>query len=158
GRSDDRLPERLSRAGLTDREAEVLWAVSERLRNREIAARFHLSIRTVETHVAALIRKLGVRDRTALAAIGTELRRAAGSTTALPVPLTTLVGRESETATVIDAIASHRLVTLIGPGGVGKTRLAVHVAAQQAHRFPDGARLADLAPIGPELVTDTLAR
>jgi predicted ATPase/DNA-binding CsgD family transcriptional regulator len=158
GGSDDRLPERLSRAGLTEREAEVLWAVSERLRNREIASRFHLSIRTVETHVAALLRKLEVPDRTALAAIGTSLQRAAGSTTAFPVPLTTLVGRELETATVIDAIASHRLVTLIGPGGVGKTRLAVHVAAQRAQQFPDSARLADLAPVGPELVTDTLAR
>jgi len=158
GRSDDRLPERLSRAGLTEREVEILWTVSERLRNREIAARFHLSIRTVETHVATLLRKLNVPDRTALAAIANGLRRATGPTIALPVPLTTLVGREFETAAVIDAIASHRLVTLLGPGGVGKTRLAVHIAAQQAHQFADGARLADLAPVGPELVTDTLAR
>ena len=50
---------RLVEAGVTEREAEVLRAVAERLRDREIAARLHLSVRTVESHVAALRRKLG---------------------------------------------------------------------------------------------------
>jgi DNA-binding CsgD family transcriptional regulator len=150
--------QRLVRAGVTEREAEVLSAVAERLRNREIADRFHVSVRTVESHIAALLRKLGVSDRAALAEIGVELRRSARTDAALPVPLTSLVGRENETSELTTLVDGHRLVTLIGPGGVGKTRLALRIATLHADRFPDGARLADLAPVGPELVDDTLAR
>jgi predicted ATPase len=72
--------------------------------------------------------------------------------------LTSLVGRENETSTLTNLLDRHRLVTLIGPGGVGKTRLALRVATDQKDVFPDGVRLADLAPVGPELVGDTLAR
>src|SRR5215467_6724973 len=91
----------LTRAGVTEREAEVLWAVAERLRNREIAERLHISVRTVESHVAALLRKLGVADRVALAEIGVQVGRIARSSTAIPTPLTSLVGREGETSEVI---------------------------------------------------------
>jgi predicted ATPase/DNA-binding CsgD family transcriptional regulator len=149
---------RLVRAGVTEREAEVLSAVAERLRNREIAGRLHVSVRTVESHVAALLRKLGAADRAALAEMGAELRRAARTGTALPAPLTSLVGRESETSELTALLDSHRLVTLTGPAGVGKTRLALRIATVRAGSFPDGARLADLAPVGPELAGDTLAR
>src|SRR6266705_2901142 len=135
----DAVPDRrLARVGVTDREAEVLWAVAERLRNREIADRLHVSVRTVESHVAALLRKLGV--------------------TALPAPPTSLVGRESETSELTALLGAHRLVTLTGPAGVGKTRLALRIATVHAGSFPDGARLADLAPAEPELAGDTLAR
>ena len=57
--------EPLVRAGVTERQADVLWAVAERLRNREIAARLYISVRTLESHVAALLRKLHVDDRAA---------------------------------------------------------------------------------------------
>lgn len=154
----DGMPPRLARAGVTDREAEVLWAVGERLRNREIAGRLHLSVRTVESHIAALLRKLGAPDRATLAETAVELRRTARTDSALPAPLTSLIGRESETAEVIALLESHRLVTLIGPAGVGKTRLALHVATVQAGQFTDGVRVADLAPVQPELVGDALAR
>jgi predicted ATPase/DNA-binding CsgD family transcriptional regulator len=155
---EDVMPERLARAGVTEREAEVLSAVAERLRNREIAGRLHVSVRTVESHIAALLRKLDVTDRAALAEIGVELRRTAPAYTALPAPLTSLVGRESETSQLMALIDAHRLVTLIGPAGVGKTRLALRIATIHADPFRDGARLADLAPVAPELVGDTLAR
>jgi predicted ATPase/DNA-binding CsgD family transcriptional regulator len=148
---------RLARVGVTDREAEVLSVVADRLRNREIADRLHLSVRTVESHIAALLRKLGVADRAALVDLGVELRSTA-RTSALPAPLTSLVGRENETGELTALIDTHRLVTLIGPGGVGKTRLALRIAAIHADPFRDGARLADLAPVGTELVGDTLAR
>ena len=55
-------------------------------------------------------------------------------------------------------LSAARITTLIGPGGVGKTRLALHVAAGHGDRVPDGARLADLAPIASPLVGDTIAR
>src|SRR5262245_18690174 len=58
----DGIAEHLLRAGVTEREAEVLWSVAERLRNREIADRLHVSVRTVEGHIAALLRKLGLSD------------------------------------------------------------------------------------------------
>jgi predicted ATPase/DNA-binding CsgD family transcriptional regulator len=157
-RHQDGLAERLARTGVTEREAEVLSAVAERLRNREIADRLHVSVRTVESHIAALLRKLGVTDRAALAEMGVELRRTARTDTALPAPLTSLVGRETETSELTALVDVHRLVTLIGPAGVGKTRLALHMATLHAGPFPDGARLADLAPVEPELVGDTLAR
>jgi predicted ATPase/DNA-binding CsgD family transcriptional regulator len=152
------MAERLARAGVTDREAEVLAAVAERLRNREIADRLHVSVRTVESHIAALLRKLGVRDRAALVDVGAEIRRAARTETGLSTPLTSLVGRAREISELVALIDTHRLVTLIGPGGVGKTRLALRIATVLEDRLPDGARLADLAPVGGELVGDTLAR
>ncbi|MEV7808666.1 LuxR C-terminal-related transcriptional regulator [Microbispora sp. NPDC088329] len=152
------LPDLLARAGVTEREAEILWAVAERLRNREIAERLHISVRTVESHIAALLRKLGAPDRAALAETGMRLRRADRAGTALPTPLTSLVGRTGETSELVALLGSHRLVTLIGPGGVGKTRLALHVATAHAERFPGGVRLADLAPVEPESVGDTFAR
>jgi predicted ATPase/DNA-binding CsgD family transcriptional regulator len=144
--------------GVTGREAEVLAAVAEGLRNREIAGRLHISVRTVESHVAALLRKLSVADRAELAGKGAELGRAARTDAVLPSPLTSLVGREDDASQVTALLGAHRLVTLTGPAGVGKTRLALRVATAQATLFPDGARLAELAPTGPGLVADTLAR
>jgi DNA-binding CsgD family transcriptional regulator len=157
-RREDGVAGRLARAGVTEREAEVLLAVAERLRNREIAGRLHVSVRTVESHVAALLRKLGVADRAALAEMGAELGRTAPADALLPVPLTSLVGRQSETSQLTALVDAHRLVTLTGAGGVGKTRLALHVATVHADPFPDGVRLADLAPVAPDMVGDTLAR
>ena len=65
----------------------------------------------------------------------------------LPVQLTNFVGREAELARVRELLAEHRLVTLTGAGGVGKTRLAVQVAAQLDGEFADGVWYVDLAPI-----------
>jgi predicted ATPase len=97
-------------------------------------------------------------DRAALAELGVELRRAARADAGLPVPLTSLIGRDNEVSELTALIDAHRLVTLVGPGGVGKTRLTLRIATMYADRLPHGARLADLAPVGPELVGDTLAR
>ena len=130
-------PERLARAGVTEREAEVLSAVAERLHNREIADRLYISVRTVESHISALLRKLGVTDRAALVEVGAELGRAAQPGTALPVPLTSFVGRERETDEIAGLLQGHRLLTLTGPAGAGKTRLALQVAASGAEGLPD---------------------
>jgi hypothetical protein len=61
------------------------------------------------------------------------------------MPLTELVGRERETAQVAGLLAEKRLVTLTGPGGIGKTRLSLAVAAMVADTFGDGAVFVPLA-------------
>ncbi|MFH8369943.1 BTAD domain-containing putative transcriptional regulator [Streptomyces sp. NPDC018031] len=63
----------------------------------------------------------------------------------LPAPLTDLVGRAEEVRRVRELLAAARLVTLTGPGGVGKTRLALEAAARHAGELPDGAWLVELA-------------
>jgi predicted ATPase len=103
--------------------------------------------------------------------------------TNLPVQLTSFVGREKEIADIKQLLANRRLVTLTGPGGTGKTRLALHVAAEllagdspplpsqwetsEAQRagwpggegrFPDGVWLVELAPLAdPALVPRAVA-
>ncbi|MCB1006817.1 MAG: adenylate/guanylate cyclase domain-containing protein [Acidimicrobiales bacterium] len=65
----------------------------------------------------------------------------------LPRPSTTLLGRDDTVAAVAEALESAPLVTLVGVGGVGKTRLALEVAHTVADRFPDGAWLVELAAV-----------
>jgi non-specific serine/threonine protein kinase len=71
------------------------------------------------------------------------------SISVLPRPLTSFVGREDEVAAVCDLLGRPdvRLVTLSGPGGVGKTRLALRAAEELAPVFTDGAAFVDLAPV-----------
>ena len=66
----------------------------------------------------------------------------------LPVQLSSFVGRADELAGLAAAMARSPLVTVTGPGGVGKTRLALHAAADQLPSFADGAWLCELAPAG----------
>src|SRR5580704_16455126 len=63
----------------------------------------------------------------------------------LPAETSRFFGRSHEAAAIKDALARSRLVTLTGPGGVGKTRLAIKVADEIAQAFPDGVFIADLA-------------
>jgi predicted ATPase/DNA-binding CsgD family transcriptional regulator len=73
-------------------------------------------------------------------------------------PRTSFVGREAEVSRVADLLAKYRLVTITGPGGVGKTRLADAVARKVAGRFADGTWLAELGSVAdPELVAGTVA-
>ncbi|MGO8853396.1 ATP-binding protein, partial [Mycobacterium sp.] len=77
----------------------------------------------------------------------------------LPSQFTSFVGRGPQLTEVRKLLAEHRLVTLTGAGGVGKTRLAVQVARQSAADYAQGVWYVDLAPItDPELVPVTVAR
>jgi predicted ATPase/DNA-binding SARP family transcriptional activator/DNA-binding CsgD family transcriptional regulator len=76
----------------------------------------------------------------------------------LPVPITSFVGREREMAEVKRALATTRLLTLTGTGGVGKTRLALEIARDLVGSYPDGVWLVELAPLfEPGLVAQELA-
>jgi predicted ATPase/DNA-binding SARP family transcriptional activator len=77
----------------------------------------------------------------------------------LPAQLTSFIGREKEIAQVKELLAAHRLVTLTGAGGVGKTRLALQVAEGMLDPYPDGVWLANLALISdPEQLLSTAGR
>jgi predicted ATPase/class 3 adenylate cyclase len=87
-----------------------------------------------------------------------SLREVAGN---LPGQSGGLVGRDSAVVELVELVRGHRLVTLTGVGGVGKTRLAIRVAAELSPDFPDGTWLVELAPIGdplsvPEAVASAL--
>jgi predicted ATPase len=76
----------------------------------------------------------------------------------LPAQLASFVGREMELKALGEFVRAHRLVTLTGVGGVGKTRLALQVAADVATEFPHGAWLVELAPVvDPGSVPDAVA-
>jgi len=75
-----------------------------------------------------------------------------------PAVLTSFVGRSVELEKVADLLARHRMVTVTGPGGMGKTRLAGEVARHVADRFADGVWQAELAGVAdPDLVPDAVA-
>ena len=76
----------------------------------------------------------------------------------LPQQVTALVGRAAELAEIKARLDQHRLVTLVGSGGVGKTRLVLQAAADLLGRYPDGVWLVELAPLAsPQLVAETVA-
>ena len=115
-----------------------------------------------------LLEKLGIPDAERLQWIsfsrglsGFPLSSASPSkkpSTNLPAPLTTFIGREKEQLNVIKLITKHRLVTLTGPGGVGKTRLSTKVGEQVLRDYDDGVWFVEFAPVlDPLLVPRTTA-
>jgi predicted ATPase/DNA-binding winged helix-turn-helix (wHTH) protein len=78
--------------------------------------------------------------------------------TNLPEPVSELIGREVEFEKILGLAAAHRLITLTGAGGIGKTRLGLEVARRLLPEFPDGVCVIELAPLSdPDLVPATVA-
>lgn len=101
----------------------------------------------------------GADDRVGVPAAA--VRSPARVPTNLPGRLTSFVGRRAEIETASGLLARHRLVTVTGPGGAGKTRLAARVAAGQDDRCPDGIWWVDLSIVGngaavPEAVAEAV--
>ena len=112
---------------------------------------FRLKDFDAPAHLSQLVGP-GLRDDfPALRSVGVEL-------TNIPAQLTSFVGRERELAELAGLAEAHRLVTLIGVGGTGKTRLMVQLAAELLGRRRDGVWLVELAPIAsPDLIVGEVA-
>jgi predicted ATPase/DNA-binding winged helix-turn-helix (wHTH) protein len=79
--------------------------------------------------------------------------------TNLPMPISSLVGREQDLTELLKLITAHRLVTLTGAGGIGKTQLGLRTARLALPEFPDGALVVELAALtDPDLVPHAIAR
>lgn len=128
---------------MTKREAEVWALLGEPLTYAEIGERLFISPRTVESHVIALRRKLDAADRRELARLHAEH---IAPPIELPAALSSFVGRVRDRAQLADALTRARLVSVVGSGGVGKTRLALQVAADVRARYPAGLWYVDLVP------------
>jgi len=98
------------------------------------------------------------RRRNGASAIDAGSSREA-ATSNLPRALSSFVGREVDLAEVSERLGEHRLLTIAGAGGVGKTRLAIQTGTELRDRYPDGVWFVDFAPItDPELVASLVAQ
>ncbi|HKE63192.1 MAG TPA: LuxR C-terminal-related transcriptional regulator [Micromonosporaceae bacterium] len=148
-------------AEVTAREAEILALIAVHLTNAQIADALFISVRTVESHVSAMLRKLQLPDRRSLARFADTMPgpHVKSGSRSLPLPVTPFIGRTSERASLTAALAEHRLVTATGPGGVGKTRLALNVAADVAPTRGDGVWFVDLIHVTDSVsVTSAVAQ
>ncbi len=139
---------------LTWREQDILVLLAERLTNQEIAQRLHLAESTVKDYVGNILSKLYVKNRreaveraTELGLLGRDRETAFVSQTNLPPERTPFVGRKSELTEIRQQLGKTRLLSLVGPGGIGKTRLALKAAEKATDDFEDGVFFVPLAPI-----------
>jgi predicted ATPase len=167
------------RAGAADElVAELEGLVITHPMREPLAARLMRALRAAGRRGAALeayeqtrrrlVDQLGVEPSAELAALHLEILRdepppgpvpppVPPSTTNLRAELTSFVGRDTELRQVAELLGAHRLITLTGPGGSGKTRLAVEAARGELAAMPDGVWLVELAPVtDPGDVTSTV--
>ena len=155
---------------LGKRELEILHLLEIGLSNREIAQKLVLSLETIKWYNKQIYSKLGVHNRTqavtAAKAAGllgrpSEIQEKPAVTPShnLPAQVTSFIGRQREIVEVQNLLGDNRLLTLSGPPGTGKTRLALQVASQMLHLFQDGVFFVELAPISdPQFVPITIAQ
>lgn len=165
---------------LSKREKEILGLICEGLSNHEIAQRLFLSENTIKWYNKQIYSKLGVNSRTQAISIARYSSQVTSTSLTdqdeihpqhnLPIQLTSFFGREYEIVRIKELLSpinqpknsdeSHsrvRLLTLTGPGGVGKTRLAIKVGYGLVELYPNGTWLVELASLAnPELVPLTI--
>jgi len=162
---------------LGSRALEILMALLERpgelIGKNELLARVWPNLAVVEdnltVHVAALRRVLGDGKGPARYIVNTpgrgyrfvapvQQQRGGFATDSLPKRLARLVGREAEIAKLLHATRAGRLTTITGPGGVGKSALALETAERLAPHFEHGTSLIDLAESGDGNLRDPVLR
>src|SRR5258708_8673687 len=140
---------------LTERERDIARLIAEGWSNHEIAQQLVLTHGTVKWYCGQIYSKLGVNSRAqAVKSLSTLLllenptaSSPASGSVRLPTPVTPFIGRQREIAAIRHLLQTNRLLTLTGPGGTGKTRLALAVAGEAASAFADGVSFVDLAPV-----------
>jgi DNA-binding CsgD family transcriptional regulator/tetratricopeptide (TPR) repeat protein len=147
-------------ARLTAREREIAELAAGGLTSAEIGRRLFLSTRTVDSHLGRVYAKLGVANRTGLAAVMIAGRAAEGSAPSVPAQLPagvpTFVGRTEHLRHLDDLLTPAGndgpvVCAVTGTAGVGKTTLAVHWAHRVADKFPDGILHVDLRGFHPSV-------
>lgn len=152
---------------LADLEALVVeHPLRERLWEHLITARYRMGRNADALHayqeVAAHLGEIGLEPGEALRRLEEKIllhdETLTRTKTNLPVELDRFIGREDELQAIVEMLGQHRLVTLVGPAGTGKTRLAVTAARQLLGTFTDGIWFVELAPIrDAQLIDDELA-
>lgn len=136
---------------LTDREIEILQHMAEGLSNREIAAQLFISLETVKWYNKRIFEKMNVsnRDDAVAYARSHHLLTNVQAKHNLPTQTTPFVGREQEIRTLSTLLNTPtvRLITILGPGGMGKTRLAQEVGLREVDSFTDGVYFVSLAAL-----------
>ena len=139
---------------LTGRELEILERLANGLTDRQIADELYLSLNTVKWYNRQIYSKLGVSSRSQAIARSRDLHHKqppehsdAAATRNLPLEINRFVGRSREKEEVGLQLRKNRLVTLAGPPGAGKTRLALQIARQEAAAFRDGVYFIPLAAV-----------
>ena len=152
---------------LTERELDVLRLKAQNRSNQEIADELVLAVSTVKWYVRQVYGKLGVQNRRQAVARAQALGIIEGQPTSsfrphhnLPAQTTPFIGREQECADLDTLLADPevRLVTILAPGGMGKTRLGLAVAEAHLARFADGVYMVPLAPLrSPDQIVTAIA-
>lgn len=141
---------------LTEREYDVLQAMAEGLSNQEIANSLHVALATVKWYNAQIYTKLSVNNRNdavkqarIFGLLERETHTLPDVPHNLPQQTTPFIGRYEELSE-LDTLLNNpsiRLITILAPGGMGKTRLALQAAEQQLVNFADGVFFVGLAPL-----------
>ena len=138
---------------LTERELEVLQLLDSDLSNAQIAEKLFVERSTVRFHIKNIYAKLGISNRQEAVERARKLNlldeQEFKTRQNLPAQLTTFIGRSAEIQELTDLLrqSDHRLITILAPGGMGKTRLSVEVARGLLPQIEDGIFFVSLAPI-----------
>ncbi|MEZ4668208.1 MAG: LuxR C-terminal-related transcriptional regulator [Anaerolineae bacterium] len=139
----------------TERELAILAELVEGLSNQEIANKLHLSLKTVKWYNTQIFSKLGVSDRKQATELARRLHLIDAPDSVpqppnnLPEETTPFVGREADVQELSQLLLepARRCMSIVGLGGIGKTRLALQTGQMLLRYFPDGVYLVRLAPV-----------